>query len=185
MYRGIPNLLFSAFKDNGFSLQMDSHKDVISKLKFISKIQEGEKINVRHMYVQQDGLATKISRTFYNLDNRGNTFNFMDNTIKRSFEIISLYKNSEKIIERQICFNIIKDIDRAREGIINITKTYIEDTMFISRMEALLEDTEAQLIDLKTQFSKEDFEASYSPITPPLYGRDNVDVDIGNLPLLS
>jgi hypothetical protein len=61
--------------------EMELNEDVISKLKFLGRVQKGEKINVRHMFVQPDGLATKISRSFINLDSRGNTLvNHKDET---------------------------------------------------------------------------------------------------------
>ena len=46
--------------------RMDTNKEIVSRLKFIGRIQKGEKINTRHMYVQQDDLTTTISRTFIN-----------------------------------------------------------------------------------------------------------------------
>jgi hypothetical protein len=124
---------------------MDSHKDMISKLKFISKVQEGEKINVRGLFIQQDGITTRLSRTFYNLDNRGNTLNFVENTVKRCFEIISLYKRSENESERQICLSILDDLTKSKIGIINLMKTYEHDIMFISRMETLLDEIDTQI----------------------------------------
>ena len=39
------------------------YNEAISNLKFISRIKLGEKINVKFMYVQQDCIVTKISRT--------------------------------------------------------------------------------------------------------------------------
>jgi hypothetical protein len=130
MYNNFPKLLISTLRNNDFNINLDSHKDILSKLKFISKIQEGEKINVKYLYVQQDGFMTKLSRTFYNLDNRGNTLNFVENTVKRSFEIIKLYINSDKLSERTICYNIIKDLEISKSGILNLMKTYMK-TSFI------------------------------------------------------
>ena len=90
-------IIFSIFKDREINVtNMESDKEVISRLKFISRINGGEKINVRYMFVQQDDIATKISRTLYYKDNRRNALSFIKNTIKRSFEIIKFYKNSNK-----------------------------------------------------------------------------------------
>ena len=60
---------------------MESNKEVISKLKFIGKLQKGEKINVRMLYVQQDGIVTQFLRTFLQ-DNRTKTLGFVQDTIK-------------------------------------------------------------------------------------------------------
>ena len=72
------NMLISIFKDASvFNINnMESDKEVISRLKFIGKIQKGEKINVKYMFVQPKGIATRISRTIINQDNRNNTLNF-------------------------------------------------------------------------------------------------------------
>lgn len=157
MYTNFPKLLISTLRNNDFNINLDSHKDILSKLKFISKIQEGEKINVKYLYVQQDGFMTKLSRTFYNLDNRGNTLNFVENTVKRSFEIIRLYVNSDKVSERTICYNIIKDLEISKSGILNLMKTYIHDNMFISRMETLMDDIDIHLLEIKSKVPENEF----------------------------
>ena len=54
---------------------MESDKEVISRLKFIGKVQKGEKINVKYMFIQPEGIATKISRSLINHCNRQNTLN--------------------------------------------------------------------------------------------------------------
>lgn len=157
MYTNFPKLIISAVRNSDFNVNIDSHKDILSKLKFISKVQEGEKINVRYLYVQQDGFMTKLSRTFYNLDNRGNTLNFVENTIKRSLEIITLYINSDKLSDRKLCYNIIKDLDKSKSGIINLIKTYIQDNMFIARMETLLDEIEAKISELKSKIPEDEY----------------------------
>ena len=42
---------------------METDKEVISRLKFIGKVQKGEKINVKYMFIQPEGIITRISRT--------------------------------------------------------------------------------------------------------------------------
>ena len=70
---------------------MDSGtSEILSRIKFIGRIQKGEKVNVRYMYVQPDSWLTRFSRTFFATDNRMNTYHFIDNTIKRCFEICKI-----------------------------------------------------------------------------------------------
>lgn len=71
-----------------------THQQVISQLKFIANIRKGDKINVRHMYVQPESILTRIDRTLFNIDNRRNAMTFLETTIKRGFEVISLHKQS-------------------------------------------------------------------------------------------
>lgn len=154
MNTNLAKIFISSVRNNDLYINVDSHKDILSKLKFISKIQEGEKINVKHLYVQQDGFLTKLSRTFYNLDNRCNTLNFIENTINRSFEIISLYIISDKLSDRKISYIIVKDLENAKAGISNLMKTYINDNMFISRMETLLDNINSKTFEIYSKIPK-------------------------------
>ena len=56
-------------KGNNIDINMDNNDEIISKLKFIGKVRQGEKINIRNMVVQQEGLLTKIVRSFITVDN--------------------------------------------------------------------------------------------------------------------
>jgi hypothetical protein len=126
--------------------------DIIPRIKFIGKIQQGEKINVKHMYIQQDNLLTKISRSFINLDGRANTLNFICNTIKKGFEILFEHLESDKQFDRTLCSNLIIDLHNCKSGIINIKDTYADDIMFCCKLDALLEETEARLSDIENQY---------------------------------
>src|SRR3990167_2574 len=121
IYKGTMFLL-SIFKDTDYVNKMDTNKEVISRLKFISRINKGEKINVRNAYpfVQQDDMSTRLSRTFYYKDNRGNGLNFIRNTVDRSFELVNIYKTSHKQSERVMSSHIIEDLKRAKNGINNL-----------------------------------------------------------------
>lgn len=133
---------------------MDTNKEVISKLKFISCINGGEKINVRYMYVQQNDIATKFSRTLYNKDNRKNTLTFIRDTINRSFEIIKTYKNSELESERIICSHIMLDLKDAIKGILNLKETYIDDIKFCCDIQTIIQEIEAKLLELENLKNK-------------------------------
>ena len=144
-------LLISVFKDTSyFNINnMESDKEVISRLKFIGKVQKGEKINVKYMFVQPEGIATKISRTLINQDNRYNTLNFVRSTISRTFDIISTYSSSNKESNRQICTHIIEDLKLAKHGLINIKDTYLNDTKFTCDIDTLLQEIDAKLIEIE------------------------------------
>jgi hypothetical protein len=141
---------FSMFKESQSPIGMDSGtNEILSRLKFIGRIQKGEKVNVKYMYVQPDSLLTRISRTFFATDNRMNCYNFLENTVNRSFEIITLNQNSAKISERCLVINIISDIKAALEGIENIKETYIHDIMFGCKLDTLIQETTARLVELE------------------------------------
>jgi hypothetical protein len=132
--------------------RMDTNKEIVSRLKFIGRIQKGEKINTRHMYVQQDGLTTTISRTFINQDNRANCLSFIQDTISKAFELLSLYERSDRESDILICLNIVKDIQNAKVGINNIKETYMVDVKFTCDLDTLMEFIDARLIGLSKKY---------------------------------
>lgn len=143
--------LLSIFKETEYSNQMNTNKEIVSRLKFISKINKGEKINVRSAYpfIQPDDLVTKFSRTFYHKDNRSNALVFIRNTVYRSFEILDMCYKSTKDSDKVMCSNIIKDLKSAEEGINNLKETYLTDTMFCCDLDTIIQEVEVKLAKLK------------------------------------
>ena len=127
---------------------MESDTEVISRLKFIGKIQKGEKINVKYMFVQPEGIVTRISRTLINQDNRQNTLNFVRSTVSRTFEIITTYSSSNKDSQRHICTNIIQDLKLAMNGLTNLKDTYLSDIKFCCDIDTMLQEIDAKLIEM-------------------------------------
>lgn len=141
-------LILKSIKDYGnhnINRRMNTNQEIISKLKFIGKLKKGEKINTRHMYVQQAGIGTSFSRTFINLDNRGNGLNFCQETISRAFELLITYERSEKNSEKVLFNNLLLDLKNATTGLNNLKYTYITDTKFCCDMDTLLENINAKL----------------------------------------
>ncbi len=126
-------------------------QEIISRLKFIGTLKKGDKVNTRHMYIQQSGFATSISRTFFNQDCRSNALSFCNETIKRSFELLTSYERSSNSAENQIYINMIEDLKKSIIGIENLKNTYVEDNKFCCDMETLLQEITARL---NIEFSK-------------------------------
>lgn len=145
-------LFFSVFKEanyyNKTEFNMESDKEIISRLKFIGKIQKGEKINVKYMYVQQEGVATRISRTLINQCNRQSCLLFLKNTINRSFELVHSYKLSSKKEDQITRLNILKDLRISKEGISNLKDTYKEDLKILCDFDTLIEHIDSKLAEI-------------------------------------
>jgi hypothetical protein len=142
---------------------MESNKEVISRLKFIGKLQKGEKINVKLMYVQQDGIVTQMARTLLQ-DNRSKTLSFIQDTVNRSFELIAFYDKTNKVSEQIMCKNLYEDLKKSKNGLVNLKDTYMEDIKFCCDLDTLL-----QLIDAKLS----EFEVKYVlPPPPPPFDAD-------------
>ena len=127
---------------------METDKEVISRLKFIGKIQKGEKINVKYMYVQQEGLITKLIRTLINQCNRQNTLNFVRSTIDKTFEIVKKCNVINKEYQQNIFNNIIEDLKNSKNGMINLKETYISDTKFGCDIDTLIQEINNKIIEL-------------------------------------
>lgn len=125
---------------------METNKETLSRLKFLGKIQIGEKINLKYMYVQNDGLLTQISRNIFQ-DNRNKTLIFVQDTINKSFEILNCYENSVKLAERIMCDNIIEDLKNSKKGLINMKETYATDVKFCCDIDTLLQIIDARLTE--------------------------------------
>ena len=124
---------------------MESNNETISKLKLIGKLQNGDKLNTKYVFIQKNGFLTRLSRWFYYQDNRQNTINFVRNTIYSTFTLIITLKKSNKRYDNLILLNIIEDLEAAKLGMVNLKNTYADDLKFCCDIETLLEAVEVEL----------------------------------------
>ena len=75
----------------------EKNKDTISRLKFIGTFSPGEKIDVKNMRIEGSTLFTPLKRLFMG-ESRDTTYLFINNTIERTYEIITCNCNSGKSI---------------------------------------------------------------------------------------
>ena len=123
---------------------MELNKETISRLKFIGKIQIGDKVNLKSMYIQPDGLITQLLRSL-NQDNRSKTLIFLQDTFTKTFEILKLYEHSTKSAEQIMCSNIISDLKLSKSGLCNLKETYADDIKFVCDLDTLLQTIDAKL----------------------------------------
>ena len=134
--------------------------NVISRLKFISKIKRGEKINVRELFVRDnDSILQRVLRSFKNyttylsssdiVESKDATLNFIRDTVNDAINLISLYRHSKDSFQHQIATIISNNLEQAKYGIRNSIFTYKDDRKFISNAEAVTLTIEARLQSLK------------------------------------
>lgn len=130
-------------------------EDNISRLKFIGKIKKGDKVNIKDMYVQPNNIITKINRSFVNVDNRNNTFSFILETIKKSFEelINHLDKSTDNLFDLNISVNMISDLENSKVGLVNLKDTYNDDVMFCCKIDTIIQDIDARLEEIKSKYT--------------------------------
>ena len=129
----------------------EKNKDTISRLKFIGTFLPGEKVDVKNMRIEGTTLCTPLKRLFMG-ESRDTTYIFLNNTIERTYEIISSHCTSPNISDKLLCQNIINDLVRSVAGLKNIQKTYKEDKLFQCNVETMIEKIQAKLTEVKTKY---------------------------------
>ncbi len=124
---------------------MNSDSDIISKLKFIGRLKQAEYMNTKKIYIQPKGFYTSINRTFIDIDDRNNAYNFIVDVVTKSFLIIKKCCTGNTIPDKKKLINTINDIKKCREGIQNFKSNYTNDRNFISKIDTLLEDIDTRL----------------------------------------
>ena len=104
------------------------------------------------MSLQNESWFTTVSRTFWSVDNRNNTMNFIQNTITSAFNLIVLLLKSDTVGDKQICKTIIEDIIRSKKGISTLKTTYSEDTYFCCGIDTYIQMIDAHIAQLKSGY---------------------------------
>ena len=129
--------------------------ELVPRLKFIAKLNKGDKINVKNMYIQQNNLIDKLSRTLFHVDDRSNTLLFVTDTIRLALEMLSTFLLSREPYFVSQARNLATDLRAAKKGLLNLKETYADDVMFTCKIDALIEECEARLDDLQTKQTKQ------------------------------
>jgi hypothetical protein len=125
----------------------DRHREVIKKLKFITMIEPGERINVNTCSTSANTIFSAVYRSLFK-ESRQKTFQFLNEVMDRSFELIFLYKESTKVSDRISLVQVVEDIMGSLSGIRNLQTTYQSDRNFYCEMEALLGSIYSRLAEL-------------------------------------
>ena len=141
---------------------METNRDIFSKIKFIGKIQIGDKVSLKEMQLQNDGLLTPIYRILYQ-ENRYKTLVFINDVINKSFELIRCYSNSSKKSDKIMCSHLLDDLKSSRNGLNNLKETYSKDTKFICDINVLLQTVDAGLIENGISIEKDFINFTPSP----------------------
>ena len=116
--------------------------EIKSRLKFISNVKVGDKINVKFMTIQKDSFFTKLSRTFY-YENRQNSLILIKDTIHRTFEII---ESEPSFISKEYNLEMMKiDLYNCKVGIENLKQTYLGDIKFCCDLDTIIQEIEQKL----------------------------------------
>jgi hypothetical protein len=118
-------------------------RDLIAKVKFLSQINSGDKIDVRYMQRQPKGIFQSFWRSIETLQDRRSTFNFVSETISDS---ISFIKNNLKEDScKSIIDKLVVDLLKCEIGLNNLIQTYEDDLKFKCDIETVIEYIQNEL----------------------------------------
>ncbi len=131
---------------------METNRDLLSKLKFIARIQPSEKISLQQMKIVNDDSFTAFWRFIFRDNSRSKTLAFLDDTISKAFEVIRNYSKSSKASEVAMVQNVVEDLRNSKAGLHNIKETYSSDRKFCCDVDVLLQLIDANLIEMGEMF---------------------------------
>ena len=109
-------------------------QDIISRLKFLSKIKPGEKINIKDFYVRDnDQLLQRFLRTIQNfstilsssevVESKEATLFFIQTTVNNAISIINTYQQTNDEFKQHIASIIIENLEESKGGVGNLIMT--------------------------------------------------------------
>lgn len=146
-----------------FSLTGDTKvQEVVGKLKFMAKIQHGEKINVQELFVRDnDSVTQRFLRTVKNwatylsssetVESKDSTLAFIQDTVNNAITLIALYERDHDEFKQNIANIIVNNLELSKTGIRNLISTYQSDRKFISEAEAVIQTLEARITSMKSK----------------------------------
>ncbi len=127
-------------------------ENVITKLKFLSKVKPGEKINVKRLFVRADPdtdwyqwFLRSCTTIVAGGESKEETHDFIKFIYNETIDLICVY-NTEPTdaFKQSIAMMLVKNLQASKPGIESLKLTYAGDK-FESQIDAIVETTEARL----------------------------------------
>lgn len=136
----------------GGVISSDSRHQALTRLKFIGKLQPGDKIDSKSIKVESTSLWTPIKRLFLTGDSRDTALDFFRSTIDRCFEILEGKLSSKTVSDKIFCAHTLKDLIRAVTGLQNSQKTYGDDNFTVCELEVSIQRVQARIFEIQKSF---------------------------------
>ena len=136
--------------------------DILSKLAFLSKLKEGEKINTYDFCVEDNSWWTAIRRTIFRDQSREKTLKFIRDLIDSALDTATKCFESQDEFHKNIGDLIIETLEESRKGIATLIKTYEDDQMFVSRLETFLKILKEKIDIIKAKNNKKNEKTSHT-----------------------
>jgi len=130
--------------------------EIISRLKFLSKLRPGEKINVKYLFIRDNNsIWQRLLRTIINTisdgESKNETLEFVKNVINSAFDLIYVYRKTPDNFRSDITNLIIKNLKESKTGLESLIQTYDNDRLFVSRIETFLQTLDTRLTSLEKE----------------------------------
>jgi hypothetical protein len=120
-------------------------RNVLTRLKFISKVQENLKINVsEYSFTRSNSIIGAIYRNIKGED-RNRTIEFIHQTIDESFECIDIHKSNNT--NNTVVEYLYRGLIEAKGGILHLIETYKDDPLTVSKLEIAIQKIDIKLKD--------------------------------------
>jgi len=127
--------------------KQDEVEKISSKLKFISKIEPGQKICTNTQYIQNNSYYTSVVR-YLTGESREKVYEYITDVIQDSFSVLDSLSDSSNGYDIKVCENLIGDLINLKPGLTNLKKTYNKDKNYISKMETLVQNLDVKIQEL-------------------------------------
>lgn len=141
------------------------NKDVestISRLKFLSRVEKGDKINIKTLSIERNSNWWSSMKRFVFSENRNTCFEFIQTTFNQAFDVLISTIQTKNAMNDCFAVQILSDIQNAKTGVGNLQHTYENDHMYASQLSVLIESADRKTQDL---ISNHSFLKSYNVTT--------------------
>ena len=136
-----------------FQFTQLSREDISTRLKLISTIREGEKLDTRALVIQPMGLLTSIQRRLQGC-RRVQTQEFVWSTLKCASRIIDeLITHISVPTDISQIRMMLNDLSSSLQGLSSLQKTYADDRAFVCSLGTLNDEIHRDIIDYNTKMS--------------------------------
>lgn len=133
-------------------------QDILSKLKFISKIKVGDIVDTKSLSLMDSGWITSLYRTFIARgDGREATFQLFQCVLTNALDIGERYAVSPDQMFRDVGATLVDTIKESMHGMGNHAQTYEKDVMYVSRVETLIKTTNIRLDDMLRKIQTQNY----------------------------
>jgi hypothetical protein len=114
-------------------------ENTLTNLKFISKIEKYEKVNVSNKTISKNDYQDRLYRTLIIRENKDDTMDFLRDTINDGISLAVHFSEMDTEFYKNISKIIIKHLSESKKGIESLCETYSTDRLFVSKLNTLIE----------------------------------------------